>query len=256
MKYRFLNFLAIFFLLVIACGAAPGQPQAPLLVENPTISRTHIAFSYANDIWIVDRSGGNARRLTTSPAREVYPVFSPDGAHLAFARFNPEAGPFGWDVHVINVAGGEEKRVTYHPDLDFPINWTPDGKSILILSFRHRTTGLGGRLYTVPAQGGLATEVPVPRGWEGSFSPAGDRIAYTPLINTREIFYWRNYRGGATGRIWLVKLADGSTEVIPHANFNDTAPMWIGDKVYFVSDRSGTENLFVYDPAKKSIAQL
>ena len=105
-------------------------------------------------------------------------------------------------------------------------------------------------------QSGFATEVPVPRGWEGSFSPAGDRIAYTPLINTREVYSWRNYRGGATGRIWLVKLSDASTEVIPHGNFNDTDPMWIGDKVYFISDRARTENLFSYDTVKKTIAQL
>ena len=227
-----------------------------MLLENPTVSRTQIAFSYANDIWIVDRNGGNARRLTTNPAREIYPVFSPDGSQVAFARFNPAAGPFGWDVYVVTVAGGEERRVTYHPDLDFPVNWTPDGKSILILSFRHRTSLFGGRLYTVPAHGGFATAVPVPRGWQGSFSPAGDRIAYTPLLNTREIVYWRNYRGGATGRIWIVKLTDGATEVIPHANFNDSDPMWIGDKVYFVSDRSGTENLFVYETTKKTITQL
>ena len=234
----------------------PAQSQGPLLLENPTLSRTKIAFSFAGDIWVVDRSGGTAQRLTTSPAREVYPTFSPDGSQVAFARFNPSAGPFGWDVYVSSSSGGEARRVTYHPDLDFPVNWTPDGQRILILSFRHRTSLLGGRLYTIPVQSGFATEVPVPRGWQASFSPAGDRIAYTPLINTREVFGWRNYRGGATGKIWLVKLSDASMEVIPHANFNDTDPMWIGDKVYFVSDRAGTENLFSYDTVRKTIAQL
>lgn len=227
-----------------------------MLLEKPSVSPTHIAFSYAGDIWIVDRAGGDARRLTTNSARETYPIFSPDGSLVAFTRFNATGGPFSWDVYVVPVSGGEERRVTYHPDLDFPMNWTPDGKNILILSFRQRTSPLGGRLYTVPAQGGFATEVPVPRGWEGSFSPAGDRIAYTPLVETRDIFAWRNYRGGATGRIWLVKLSDGKTEVIPHANFNDTNPMWIEDKVYFVSDRDETENLFVYDTNRKSVTQL
>lgn len=249
-----MKYLIIMFALAALCGGA--HAQTPMFMEDPSVSRTEIAFSYANDIWIVNRSGGNARRLTTSPAREVYPVFSPDGSEVVFGRFNPAAGPFGWDVYVVSVADGAERRVTYHPDLDLPVNWTPDGKNILILSFRHRTSLLGGRLYTVPARGGFATEVPVPRGWQGSFSPAGDRIAYTPLVNTRKVFHWRNYRGGATGRIWLVELADGSTESIPHANFNDSDPMWIGDKVYFVSDRAGTENLFVYDTIKKSITQL
>jgi tricorn protease len=246
--------LPIFF--VLACGGVPVCAQGPMLLENPTLSKTQIAFSYAGDIWTVDRSGGDARRLTTDPAREVYPVFSPDGSKVAFTRFNPLAGPLAWDVYVTSIAGGEERRVTYHPDLDFPVNWTPDGKNILILSFRYRTTNLGGRLFTIPAQGGFATEVPVPRGWQGSFSPAGDRIAYTPLLNVRDIYGWRNYRGGATARIWLVKLADATTEVIPHSNFNDTDPMWVKDKVYFVSDRDGTENLFSFDTINKKVTQL
>jgi len=227
-----------------------------MLLENPTVSRTKIAFSFAGDIWTVDRAGGIAQRLTTSPAREVFPTFSPDGSQVAFARFNPAAGPFGWDVYVAPASGAEAQRVTYHPDLDLPLNWTRDGRRILILSLRHRTSLFGGGLYTVPAQGGFATEVPVPRGWRGSFSPAGDRIAYTPIPSTSELLGWRNYRGGATGRIWLVKLSDASTEVIPHGNFNDSDPMWIGDKVYFVSDRAGTENLFSYDTVRKTISQL
>ena len=242
--------------MLVACQCAFAQSQRPLLLQNPTVSRTKIAFSYAGDIWLVDRNGGTAQRLTNTPAREGYPQFSPDGSRIAFARFNPAAGPFGWDVFVLPTSGGEERRVTYHPDLDVPLNWTPDGQRILILSFRYKTSVVGGRLYTIPAQGGFATEVPVPRGWQGSFSPAGDRLAYTPLLNVPAAFSWRNYRGGATGRIWLVKLSDASTEVIPRGNFNDSDPMWIGDKVYFVSDRTGTENLFSYDTVRKTIAQL
>jgi tricorn protease len=227
-----------------------------MLLENPTVNRTKIAFSFAGDIWTVDRSGGAAQRLTTSPAREAFPTFSPDGSQIAFARLNPGTGPLGWDVFVAPTSGGEARRITYHPELDLPLNWTRDGQRILIMSFRQRTSLFDGRLYTVPAQGGFATEVPVPRGWRGSFSPAGDRIAYTPLTNVSEVIGWRNYRGGATGRIWLVKLSDSSTEVIPHGNFNDRDPMWIGDKVYFVSDRDGTENLFSYDTVRKTISQL
>ena len=227
-----------------------------MLLENPTVSRTKIAFSFAGDIWIVERSGGAAQRLTTSPAREIYPVFSPDGSQLAFARFNLKAGAFGWDVFVVPASGGEERRITYHPDLDLPLNWTPDGQRILILSFRNRTSPLAGQLYTIPAHGGFATEVPAHGGWRGSFSPTGDRIAYMPLTNIKEVIGWRNYRGGATARIWLTKLSDASTEVIPHGDFNDSDPMWIGDKVYFVSDRAGTENLFLYDTLHKTVTPL
>lgn len=240
----------------MACELCEAQSQAPLLLHSPTVSSTHVAFSYAGDIWLVERKGGSARRLTNHAGREINPVFSPDGSRVAFARFNPSNGPFGWDVYVVPVSGGEARRLTYHPDLDLPINWTPDGRNVLIQSFRQRTSLVGGRLYTVPAQGGFETDVPVPRGWTGSFSPAADRIAYTPFINTREIFAWRNYRGGATSKIWIVRLADSSLKTVPHGNFNDTDPMWIGDKIYFVSDRAGAENLFVYDTQSKGVKQL
>lgn len=243
-------------LYLLSCGVDRTCAQAPLILDNPTLSKTQIAFSHGGDIWIVDRSGGSARRLTTHPAREVYPVFSPDGSKVAFGRFNQLGGQFAWDVYVASIDGGEERRITYHPDLDLPINWTPDGKNILIVSLRKGGLITEGQLFLVPAQGGFANEAPVPRGWQGSFSPDGDQIAYTPLIKIREIYAWRNYRGGATGRIRLVRLSDASTQVIPHGNFNDTDPMWVRDKVYFVSDRDGTENLFSYDTIKKTIAQL
>lgn len=244
------------FLLFSLNGSIHAQLTNPRMFESPTVSGTQVAFSLAGDIWAVPRQGGEARRLTTNPARETYPVFSPDGSQIAFTRFNPAGGPFSWDVFTIAVAGGEERRLTYHPDLDFPINWTPDGTSVLFLSFRQRTSLLGGRLYTVPVSGGFAAEVPVPRGWAGSFSPNGDRIAYAPLINAIDAMSWRNYRGGGTSRIWLTRLSDGSVEIIPRQNSNDIYPMWIGDKVYFVSDRDGTENLFVYDPSRKTVLQL
>jgi tricorn protease len=233
-----------------------SQSQPPMLLESPTVSRSQVAFEYAGDIWIVDRQGGDARRLTTHAARETYPVFSPDGSHVAFARFNAANGPFGWDVYVVPVAGGEERRLTYHPDLDLPINWTPDGKNVLILSFRQRTSLFDGHLYTVPVEGGFPTDLPVPRGWAGSFSGSGDRIAYTPTGKTSDVLGWRNYRGGGTSRIWLATLSDSSVETIPRSNSNDTDPMWVGDKVYFVSDRNGTENLFSYDTTTKAVVQL
>ena len=245
------------FLMLAACHCVTlAQTQGPLLFENPTVSRTKIAFSYAGDIWLVDRTGGTAQRLTTSPAREGFPIFSPDGSQVTFARLNPSGGPLAWDVYVVSASGGEARRVTYHPDVDFPVNWTRDGQRILINSWRHRTSATVGGLYTIPVQGGFATEVPVPRGWRGSFSPTGDRIAYTPLPNLNEVAGWRHYLGGGTSRIWLVKLSDASTEVIPRGNVNDADPMWIGDKVYFVSDRAGTENLFSYDTVRKTILQL
>ena len=246
---------SLLFIFLLSCSVDLTCAQAPLLLQNPTLSKTQIAFSYGGDIWIVDRNGGEARRLTTDPSGEGFPVFSPDGSQIAFARSNALGGGNA-DVYVAPAAGGEERRVTYHPDVDFPVNWTPDGKDILIQSFRYRKFSHDGQIFTVPAQGGFATEVPVPRGWQGSFSPAGDRIAYTPFLHIREFVGWQVYRGGALSRIRLVKLSDASTEVIPHGNFNDTDPMWVRNTVYFVSDRQGTPNLFSYDTIKKTVTQL
>ena len=194
-----LSQILLSFLILATCHCVMlAQSQGPLLLENPTISRTKIAFSYAGDIWLVDRSGGTAQRLTTDPAREAYPTFSPDGSQVAFTRFNPSTGPTCWDVFVVSVSGGEARRVTYHPDADFPVNWTSDGERILIFSLRHRMSSLDGQLYTIPVQGGFATEVPVPKGWRGSFSPTRDRIAYTPHPKMSEITSWRNYRSSST----------------------------------------------------------
>src|SRR5687767_2918698 len=129
MSYLFRS-LVLFLIFVPGCFVVLAQSQGPLLMENPTLSRTKIAFSHAGDIWLVDRSGGTAQRLTTSPARELLPTFSPDGSQVAFARFNPSTGFLGYDVYVISVSGGEARRVTYHPDLDLPVSWTRDGQRI------------------------------------------------------------------------------------------------------------------------------
>ena len=174
MKYLLLNLLAC-SLVLIACSAALAQ--APMLMENPTVSRTQIAFSYAGDIWVVPLAGGEARPIARTPARELFPVFSPDGSEIAFARFNPATGPMGWDVFVASASGGGERRITYHPDVDIPVNWTPDGKNLVFMSYRY-TTGPVTHLFTVPAQGGFATEVPVPRGCSRSPIFIGHFLSY------------------------------------------------------------------------------
>lgn len=257
MKTKLLLSILICWLSV---HAAHAQSPAPLLFHSATISGEHVAFSYAGDIWLVERAGGNARRITTTAGREINPLFSPDGSQLAFSRFNPANGPFGWDVYVVKIdparVTGDERRITYHPDLDLAINWTADGRNILLMSFRARSSLLGGGFYSVPASGGYPVPLPIPRGWAGSLSADGDHIAYTPLVKASEVVSWRNYRGGGTSKIWVVRLSDGSFETIPRTNSNDTDPMWIGNKIYFLSDRDGTENLFSYDTSTKAVLQL
>src|SRR5262245_39336579 len=135
------------------CGAALGQEGPPLLPQKPTVSRTHVVFAFADDLWIVGRQGGVARRLTNGPGVEPDPIFSPDGRHVAFT------GEYegNTDVYVVPAAGGQPRRLTYHPDPDTAVGWTPDGKRVLFASPRHNPARnfAAGRLFTVPVEGGF-----------------------------------------------------------------------------------------------------
>lgn len=214
----------------------------------PTASNRHIAFVYAGEIWLVERGGGEARKLVNQAGDKVTPLFSPDGTQLAFSM---TAGG-NLDVYVVAASGGEARRLTYHPKEDAVAGWTPDGRNILFRS--RRITDATHQLYTIAAQGGFEQQLPLPLAWEGSYSPDASRLAYTPLGDpTRS---WRNYRGGQTSVIWIADLATSQTQAIPRNNSNDRNPMWAGNKIYFISDRTNTANLFAYDTQTKKIDQL
>src|SRR5215216_4327973 len=121
--------LALALLLAMA-SIGFAQAEKPLLMRNPTLSKTHIVFSYAGDLWIVARTGGEATQLTTGTGTEGSPVFSPDGRWVAFTgEYDGNV-----DVYVVQATGGVPKRLTYHPDTDIARGWTPDGKSVLFTS--------------------------------------------------------------------------------------------------------------------------
>jgi tricorn protease len=232
---------------VIVLSAA-GQDET-LLLRQPTVSADHVAFVYAGDIWLVDRDGGDATRLTVHKGIESEPVFSPDGAWIAFT------GSYDGnvDVYVISVKGGSPRRLTFHPDSDHVRGWSPDGERILFTSYRDNHHWYG-RLYTVSQDGGFPEPLPMPRAERGVYSPDGARIAYTPI---RDAFYtWRRYRGGQTTPIWLFDLQTYEVEEIPHENASDTFPIWMEDTVYFLSDRNYTMNLFAYDTNSKRVRQV
>ena len=129
---------AIFLLLFILATASVGLAQAdkPLLMRQPTLSKTQIVFVYAGDLWIVPRTGGSAERLTTGVGVETTPVFSPDGSMIAFTgEYDGNV-----DVYVVPAVGGVPRRLTYHPGLDIALGWTPDGKEVLFSSARYSGT--------------------------------------------------------------------------------------------------------------------
>jgi tricorn protease len=238
------------FLIAAGCSASFAQEQSgPRLFHQPTVNQTHIAFAYAGDIWIVERGGGQARRLTTDPAAEDYPIFSPDGAQLAFSRV--VAGD--WDVFVMPAAGGEARQITFNPEMDICRGWTPDGRNLLFVS--HRDEENVYRLYSLPFPDGVhPTPLPLPVAINGSYSPDGTRIAYTPRDSINSD--WRFYRGGKMSQIAIARLSDSSVEKLTVGEFNDRHPMWVGDKIYFVSDRNAIYNLYVYDLKTKLTKQL
>ena len=220
-----------------------------LLLRRPALSRTQIVFSYAGDLWSVPRDGGEAKRLTTSPGVETDPVFSPDGSFIAFTgEYDGNV-----DVFVMPAAGGVPRRLTYHPGRDEAVGWTPDGKRVLFVSSRAIPND-GSRLYTLTLEGGgLPEELPLPIALEGSYSQDGSHLAYVPLFQWQEA--WKRYRGGQTRKIWIANLADSTIVRIPRDNANDFNPMWIGDRIYFLSDREGPVTLFYYETKTNKVTR-
>ncbi len=180
--------------LMLLPGVAAGQSPRPQLLQKPTVNKTHIVFSFADDLWIVSRAGGDAQRLTTGPGVETDPIFSPDGQSVAFT------GEYegNVDVYVIPAAGGEPRRLTYHPGADHAIGWSPDGKRILFRSQRNSYSRFS-QLFTVPVEGGFCAEVPLPMADQGSYSADGKRLAYVPL-GLQSYAAWKRYRGGTASR--------------------------------------------------------
>jgi tricorn protease len=221
----------------------------PLLLRHPAINRTQIVFVFANDLWSVSRDGGEAVRLTTGVGMETDPIFSPDGSQIAFT------GEYDGniDVFVMPTTGGTPKRLTYHPAADRAIGWTPDGKQVVFSSGRTSYSNFN-RLFTVPAEGGFETQLPLDRAVEGSYSPDGTKLAYVPTDKWQRA--WKRYRGGQTTPIWIATLSDSSVVKIPRNNSNDFNPMWVGDSIYFLSDRNGPVSLFAYDTKSKQVTEV
>ena len=222
------------------------------LYQNPSLSRTRIAFAYAGDIWTVARDGGVADRLTTYAGVESDPRFSPDGKWVAFT------GEYdgNTDVYVVPAEGGEPKRLTFHPGADQVVGWTSDGTKVLFRSSRQSARGYG-QLFTIGLDGGLPDLVPLPHADEGSFSPDNSRIAYQPISQWQPD--WKRMHGGQTGQIWIARMSDSSIERVPHPGSNDHAPAWMGDTVYFISDRgsrTGTTSIFAYDTRSKAVSEV
>ncbi|MEO8794977.1 MAG: PDZ domain-containing protein [Daejeonella sp.] len=222
------------------------------MLSQPAISAQHIAFIYAEDLWIANRDGSQPRRLTIDKGIESNPKFSPDGKMLAFsAQYDGNT-----DVFILPVEGGIPKRLTWHPSADQVKEFTPDGKFVLFTSQRDVFTNRYAQLFTVSVNGGLPQKLDIPNANHAVYSPDGKMMAYTPIYDAYK--QWKNYRGGTVSTIWIYSFADNSVVKIPkpESGSNDSNPMWFGNKIYFLSDRNGEFNIYSYEPTSKKVDQL
>src|SRR5215470_7319722 len=237
-----------FCLLVVATACVATAQETPLLATWPTVNQTSVVFSYGGYLWTVPRGGREARQLTTG-GHEGRPYFSPDGKWIAFTgQYDGNI-----DAYVMPADGGEPRRLTWHPASDVVVGWTPDGKEVLFQSPREAYADFA-RIYAVPLTGGVPEALPMWRAETGSYSPDASHFAYVPNLKWQQA--WKRYRGGQTTPIYIVRLKDLQLEKIPRDNSNDDAPAWMGDTVYFLSDRNGSVTLFAYDTKAKQVKQL
>ena len=234
--------------LFAAAGAAQEGPTR--LLRSPDLSATHVVFEYANDIWVAARTGGEARRLTSFQGQEANPRFSPDGGWIAFsAQYGGNT-----DVYVVAAGGGEPRRLTWHPGGDLVQGWTPDGQRVVFASGRTNAPA-GAKFWTVGLDADFPRPLPMPRADQGAFSPDGRRFAYRMVTPWDE--EWRNYRGGQNRPIWILDMDDHDlVEVGPWDRSDDQQPVWVGETVYFLSDRDWAMNVWAYDTDSREVRQV
>ncbi len=242
---------AILFIITIwFWSGSLTASEGTLLLREPSISETQIVFVYANDLWVVERGGGDARRLTSNEGSESLPHFSPDGALVAFtAQYDGND-----DIYVVPAEGGQPKRLTWHPGTDRVMGWTPDGENIVFTSGREGVPTKESQFFTIHKEGGVPEKLPVPRAVSGQISPDGRRIAYQEVSFSDP--EWRNYRAGQAKPVWIMNLEDHSLIKTPQADGErHMDPVWLGNKVYFISERDFAANIWSFDVDSRVLNQ-
>lgn len=222
------------------------------LMRYVDVSETQICFVYGGDIWLVAKSGGTASQLTHSPGEESWPRFSPDGRQIAFTA-SYHGNP---DIYVMPVTGGQPLRLTYVSFPDRMIDWHPDGQHILFASARESGPRSVSQFYMVPVGGGMPSKLKVPYGELASFSPDGKKLAYITKIT--ENYPFKRYRGGLSSDIIVYDLEKDRAENITDNHAIDGKPAWVGDQIYFLSDRDANMrlNVWKYDTRNAQLSQL
>lgn len=242
-------------------SSVPCFSQEARLMRFPTIYNNQVVFSYAGDLFSVDKNGGAAKKLTADIGYEMFSKFSPDGKNIAFtAQYDGNT-----EVFVIPAAGGEPKRLTYTATLgrddlsdrmgpnNIVMTWQ-DNEHIIYRSRKKSFNDFIGTLNVANVNGGLSNELPLPAGGFCSYSPDKKKLAYNRVF--REFRTWKYYRGGMADDIWIYDFASKKVENVTNNEAQDIEPMWSGDKIYFLSDRDRTMNLFSYNTVSKEIKKI
>jgi tricorn protease len=231
------------------------------LLRFPDIHSETVVFCHGGDLWKATADGGTAQRLTAHPGQELFPKFSPDGKWIAFT------GQYDGDeqVYVIPAEGGVPHQLTYYPaqgplpprwGYDNQVyGWTPDGKHVLFRSLRDANGGsVETALYTISVEGGLPQKLPMPTSGAGDYSSDGSKIVYSPLF--RDFRSWKRYEGGWAQNLYIFDLTTYEVKEIAHSQRTERDPMWIGNMIYFASDRDGTLNIYSYEIEKDELTQI
>jgi tricorn protease len=229
--------LILMFAMALTAWARPGY------LSGPDVHGDQLVFTTEGDLWTgrIDGSSVNSiHRITSHVGNEVSPKFSPDGKHIAFsAQYDGNV-----DVFVMPVEGGEPRRITWHPSRDNVVGWTPDGEKILFVASRHSAHG-DPEMYMVPARGGDAMQVPIGRANYLAIDPDSGDWAFTRTWGGGT---WKRYRGGTAPEIWVGDPGKQNYEEVTDFDGIDLFPMWHGGKIYFLSDKGGTANIWSMKP--------
>ena len=230
------------------------------LLRFPDIRGDRVVFTYGGDLWTASSSGGNATRLTSHPGLELFGKFSPDGKWIAFT------GQYDGDeqVFVVPSSGGEPRQLTFYPakgplaprwGWDNQVyGWSTDGKRIFFRSLRDSWATPIARLYSVSVDGGPTEPLPMPTAGSGDYSPSGNEIAYSP--QSRDFRSEKRYGGGQANALYIFDLKTNSAKRITEGPRASRDPMWIGDTIFFDSDRDGHFNLYAYNASNGKTTQV
>ena len=245
MKHYLIYFLSCLFLVQIS------NAQGTRLLREPDLNQTHITFTYASDVWIVNNTGGLAKRITSTPATESAPHLSPDGKWIAFTSNRSGVN----NAYIVSIAGGTPTQLTWHPSGAAVRGWTPDGKSVLIASDRDTAPSPYKRLYTIGIDGGLPKLLSAQWAFDGDYSPDGSQMIVDKM--DRIDVEWRAYRGGQNTPLILMNLETQEETLLPNnERSTDIKPLWLNNKIYFLSDRDLVANIWSYDPNTAQLKQL